>query len=117
MDERRLSVVGAAAAVKWIAIAVAVVVVATLFAVASISIFATEQGQSAIVQILAYSLPITLGLLSGGLFKMAVAVDGKLSLLLQAKESTARAEGLIKGMQINPKVNIDDTDIDAEAQS
>lgn len=111
-DERRLSVIGARSAVQWIVAGVMFVATVTIGAVTLVTLYAAEDRQQAvIVQIMAFATPIIAMLLGGGLLKFATVTDGKLSLLLEAKEERARADGLLKGMAVNPKVNVTEADL------
>jgi len=104
MDERRLSVLGATSAVKWYVVGVVVLASLTIASVSVIAIFAPDT--TAIATVIGFSTPLAFALLSGGLHRMAVAIDGKLSQLVGASEDRARLIGLLEGLKKNPDTNI-----------
>lgn len=112
IEERRLPVAGAASAVKWIVSAVIIVSAVAIFGVVAVTIFAPDQ--SAILPILGFTTPVIVSLLGGGLLKVALALDGQRSLLVRTAEEKAHAEGVIKGLIVNPKVNVDAVNADID---
>jgi len=105
MEERRLAVAGAASAVKWYVIGIVGMALVTIAAVVLLAIYVPDN-PTIIATVIGVTSPIILTLLGFGQRAMAVAVDGKLSLLMQASEDKARLEGKLEGLEQNPKTNI-----------
>lgn len=105
LEERRIAVTSASAAVRTYAFAVIAVAAITIAGVVAAAVLAPTN-TSLIAVIVGVTSPIILSLISGGMHSMAVSMDGRLSQIVRITEEKARAQGMIQGLKENPNTNI-----------
>ena len=97
MQERRADVLGATVAIRFYVLAVLGFGTVVILVIGALAYFVPESG-SPIATVVGVTTPILVSLLGGGIYRMAVAMDGQLSQLVRASEEKAHAEGVVEGL-------------------